>query len=443
MKKIPAEEVTFHPHSFVDPAGRLFFWRGNLYRGINKPYVPLVHALLSEPIIQRAMSDGLLVETEPVALEIANYAMVLRHRNIPFPSYAEEWCPAMLKDGALAVLNLALRLVDGGLTLKDGHSWNLVFDGARPVFVDFTSIVPSKGTVFWRGYDEFTRFFLNPLRIMLDGQDRVARYLLSSTQGALPSEVAAFTSMSKSNALLTLHRVIKASIAPVRSLIPWQLRHKELSLFSLQSHLTLAWREIEKISLPPIPNRPGALVEPSDSVRNSLRAIIDQLRPRSVGMIENTLRVPAQATEDIIVPTVSLHTNVDVVTYNYQNTRGTAIRHLPLVMDFTTPTPSRGTDEYVTVAAPKRLSAELVVGPDLLPDVVAQKELSMVHLVRGMAEFTARFLVMNLIKNSEESGDSTKILYFAKILPVLKQQFRRVDVVEQEDSERAIVVCER
>ncbi len=48
----------------------------------------------------------------------------------------------MLRDAALFHVSLFERLHDYGLTLKDWHPWNILFDGTTPVFVDFTSIIP-------------------------------------------------------------------------------------------------------------------------------------------------------------------------------------------------------------------------------------------------------------------------------------------------------------
>src|ERR1043166_5460485 len=101
MKTIPVDEIKFHPHSFADPAGRLFWWNGALYRGLRCAAAELFSRLLRDGTLQRLTDRGLLIDTEATGLRLENYQMVLRHRVVPFPSYPEEWCPAMLKDAAL------------------------------------------------------------------------------------------------------------------------------------------------------------------------------------------------------------------------------------------------------------------------------------------------------------------------------------------------------
>src|SRR5262249_12313568 len=98
-----------------------------------------------------------------------------------------EWCAPMLKDAALAILDLLLELDSLGLTLKDGHPWNVLFDAHKPVYVDLTSIIPSSGPD-WPGLDEFSRFCIYPLFMMANGNDRAARCLMAEYEGVTRSE---------------------------------------------------------------------------------------------------------------------------------------------------------------------------------------------------------------------------------------------------------------
>ena len=141
-QEIPEQQIRFHPHSFADPAGRLFSWRGELYRGIRSESAPVIRCLIDDGIIAGLVERGLLVETYPTGLKLAGYELILQHRTVPFPAYPEEWCPLMLKDAALTQLELLSELAACGFTLKDAHPWNILFDGWKPVYVDLASIVP-------------------------------------------------------------------------------------------------------------------------------------------------------------------------------------------------------------------------------------------------------------------------------------------------------------
>src|SRR5687768_15119245 len=140
---IPPEEVAFHSLSFGDPSGRLFWWRGRLFRAIAAQHAPFFHQLLGTGVFQDLVRKGLVVPTSETSLSLSGYDLVLEHEVVPFVSYAAEWCGAMLRDAALAVLDLEQELLESGLTLQDAHPWNLLFRGAYPQYVDVGSIVPA------------------------------------------------------------------------------------------------------------------------------------------------------------------------------------------------------------------------------------------------------------------------------------------------------------
>ena len=68
---------------------------------------PILRQLFRDGIIQRLVDGGLLIETLPTSLKIDGYEMVVSHRHVPFASYPEEWCPAMLKVAALTKIRAA------------------------------------------------------------------------------------------------------------------------------------------------------------------------------------------------------------------------------------------------------------------------------------------------------------------------------------------------
>ena len=110
LHKIPSEQVTIRALALADQNGRLFEWQGTLYRGITLKAASLYRRLLREGIIERLVSQSLLIETQKVPLVLEGYGFVVKHRRVPYVSYAYEWSPQMLKDAALLVLDLNLEL---------------------------------------------------------------------------------------------------------------------------------------------------------------------------------------------------------------------------------------------------------------------------------------------------------------------------------------------
>src|SRR5712691_9659867 len=93
--EIPAGEIAYHPLSYADPTGRIFWWRNELYRGIAAEKAPLYQQLFHSGTAQRLIDKKLAVETEPTDYALDGYALILKHRALPFVSYPDEWCALM------------------------------------------------------------------------------------------------------------------------------------------------------------------------------------------------------------------------------------------------------------------------------------------------------------------------------------------------------------
>ena len=91
--RVSSDCVTFHP-SGIDPSGRLFWFEGQVYRGVAAERAGFHRGLFDRGIIQRLVESKLLVETELTDLQVEGYPLVLKLRTIPFVSYAYEWCGA-------------------------------------------------------------------------------------------------------------------------------------------------------------------------------------------------------------------------------------------------------------------------------------------------------------------------------------------------------------
>ena len=118
LQTIPWNETIDHPHSFADPDGQVFLWDGQLYRGIYPAAEPFFRKLAENGIISNLVKQGLLVNTELTPFSSNEFSLVFHHDLIPFASYPQEWCPLMLKDAALAIVDLAIELAHAELVKR-------------------------------------------------------------------------------------------------------------------------------------------------------------------------------------------------------------------------------------------------------------------------------------------------------------------------------------
>ena len=192
--------------TFRDPDGICFPSGDRVLRLIHLPSEPWVRELLGSSFIRRLVDEGHMPRTrvlsgDEVAILVAAEgsvvpsgikptSMVLEHERITFPSYPHEWCAEMLHAAGELTLEIHGRALEAGLQLKDATPGNILFDGARPVFVDLLSFSPRPaGTALWMAYAQFVRTFLLPL--MLHREQGIAPHSLFLTRrdGVEPEEV--------------------------------------------------------------------------------------------------------------------------------------------------------------------------------------------------------------------------------------------------------------
>lgn len=128
-----------------DTAGELFLENGKIFRGIYPEYESLYREILGICEKNNLFKYGIVktVEREENSFNTEHkFDLFLEHECIPFITYPHEWPASMLKDAALFHIGLFMQLEKNGLTLKDWHPYNILYENTEPVFIDFLSIIP-------------------------------------------------------------------------------------------------------------------------------------------------------------------------------------------------------------------------------------------------------------------------------------------------------------
>jgi hypothetical protein len=384
VERIPRDEIQFHPHSFGDRDGRLFRWDGGLYRALSGERAAFFRDLFESGVVERLVAEGLLVGSDPTPLRLDGYEFVVRHRDVPFPSYPIEWSPTMFRDATLVYLRLIERLYPLGLTLKDVHPWNLLFDFSRPVYVDLTSV-----TALDAGLplpEKIARYYIRPLLLMQQGGERLARYLLFDYDAVQERDLALLGVDAGGD---DVHAAF-GSHGRVRSLLA-SLRRRPRDDPALPGE----WRRIvESVTLP---DDVAATPRGRDATSDALTAIIDRLRPASVLFLgADAARVPPAASDRRAG--VVLEEDSRAVTGLYRRATETGERMLPLAVDFSRPTPSIGFSSHYSIAASERLRSDLLVARAATIDALMRKRsLRPDQLAEGFAQFTRRWVVFEVL----------------------------------------------
>lgn len=171
------ENLIFEPSSFFDPVGRVFYFNGGVYRGIVQSHAQYARDTL-EAAEKHEWFDFGLVKTSVSPMSVSGFPLVLQHQKFEFTTTRAEWAGEGLRAATLCTLRLLQKLIESRWALKDGHPWNIMFDGTCPIFVDFGSIVPIEKFDQIKFYDELRCYFLAPLHLFSIEEPRLAREAL-------------------------------------------------------------------------------------------------------------------------------------------------------------------------------------------------------------------------------------------------------------------------
>ena len=412
LSRIAPAEVKRHPLSFLDPSGSLFWCNGQLLRGISHSQAELYRRLFRAGVVASLVEKKLLIETELTPHALDPYDLVLRHRVVPFVSYAFEWCGEMLRDSALTLLDLLGELARHDLTLQDAHPWNVLFDGDSPRVVDFGSIRTLPAAEPWAAHDEFLRYFLHPLQLMAAGHGRAARaFLFDWDRGVQPAEFVALSRptaapQSKEKRMLWWRHRSAIRPAPLFAAPP-----VPASFPNRAAYAEAMRKEVEAVPLPKTPSAWSGYYDacfppftPSTTWISKHRVnhqLLSELKPETVLDIGSNRGWYAQLAACLGAKVVAFDVDEACVTRLYADAKQSKFDILPLVMSFQKPTPGYGLGQWFPSAI-ERLRCDLVLALGLVHHLVFLHGLRFEQIVSGLADFSKQSLIVEFAPREDQ-----------------------------------------
>jgi hypothetical protein len=184
--------IALDPGSFRDPSGFVFCRENTVFRQVQIGYRDEYDRLMNSGLYQALVEAGLLIShtEEPSDSGLTRNAYrVLRPEQIPFISYPYEWCFSQLRDAALATLSIQREALRFGMSLKDASAYNVQFRAGRPVLIDTLSFEIYEEGRPWAAYRQFCQHFLAPLALMSRTDVRLGQLLRTDMDG-IPLDLA-------------------------------------------------------------------------------------------------------------------------------------------------------------------------------------------------------------------------------------------------------------
>lgn len=466
---IPPEEISFDLSSYTDPNGRVFEWKGRIFRAVTPESAPLYLELWQKGIFQQLQDKGWLVKTGIAPLSLNGYALVLEHQRIPFLTYCVEWPAPMLRDAALLTLDIGIVLAEDDVALQDAYPWNVFFEGTRPIFIDFGSVVKVDPNFIWGAYYQFCRFFLYPLYLCTFGKGKVARSLLMHFfDGVWEEDLFGELSIIQK---LTNPRLFFKQILPYylerlhRSLpVPQRDKFKGISK-GLQKYNTREARrgflqnlrrDVESMEFKAGESHwVGYYVErfPSEQSSSGLKErvisqILERFRPETVlDMGCNVGRYSIMAAEKG-ARVVAFDRDEPSITRLYHEVRDKNLYIIPLVMDFLNPTPGFGWCSKQFPPAIERLRCDMVFCLAVIHHLIFNYWQNFGRIAEALNAFSKRWALVEFIPREDEYIKSRwegRFEWYTmdNLTGALRRYFASIEVFDSHPSGRKLLLCQK
>ena len=184
--------------SFRDPSGYVFRRGERVFRAIDGRCHQVLNDLARDGTLDRLVSEGWIVPTQLIeapdvraqlAAENPGYAHFLEHQRVRPITYPYEWSVSMLAGAAVHTLQMQLRLLEVGCSLKDASAYNVQFVAGRPTWIDLASIERPRRRDLWYALDQFNRMFTFPLLLCRHAGWDLRSYFLGRPGGRCVEEV--------------------------------------------------------------------------------------------------------------------------------------------------------------------------------------------------------------------------------------------------------------
>jgi len=382
----------------------------------------------------------------------------------------------MLKEAALVTLDLCIRLADKGLTLQDGHPWNILFDGTQPIYIDAGSIVPARDDILWAPYQQFCNFFLFPLYLYAAGCDRTARWLLRDYLAGVTDDdllSALPLSFKIRHPRRTLNVTFPKLVSKLFERLPEEMQQRFLSVSktfnsgSASVKLKLKFLESLRRDIDALKLRGGdghwvryygtadknyfrTDLSPRDwqQKQEAVGKILTELRPRSVLDVGANTGHYAKMAAANGARVTACETDVSALTQCYDEARNEKSNILPLAVNVFSASPTPGRGGVACPAPQERFRSEFVMGLAVIHHVVAIQRIPITRISEIFAALSSRWLLLEYVpplkpKIGASPVSSLDDFTVDGLESCLKQHFTSICHFPSYPDERKLFLCEK
>ena len=391
--------------SFRDPSGFVFYEEGTVFRQVNHCYGKQYDHLMQSGLYETLVSRRLLIahETANVEPKTPDAYCVIRPERIPLITYPYEWSFGQLQDAALATLNIHKCALEFGMILKDASAYNIQFDRGTSKLIDTLSFDFYEAGTAWVAYGQFCRHFLAPLLLMKYVDLRLLQLLRNNIDG-IPLDLADQLLKGKGGfaGLQHIHwhaQSIGRHTGDGKA--PAQIRPVAISKFNHVALIDSLIRTIEQLSIKNVKTEWMDYYSDtnySPAAQKSKETIVAAaIRDQRVHTIwdfgANDGRFSRIALESGAELVAAFDSDPLAVERNYQQAKADGQAIVPLLYDFTNPSPGIGFANRERLPIHQRMKPDCIVALAIIHHLAISNNLPLETIAEWMASLTDTLII--------------------------------------------------
>lgn len=402
------------PSSFRDPAGFVFRRDGVLHRAILKAGQPHYDALMTSGLYDELAKDGLIVAHKEASVPDLGYQgayKIIRPEEVPFVSYPYEWSFSMLRDAALATLEIQKRALRRGLTLVDASAFNVQFLRGRATLIDTLSFRRAAPGAPWTAYRQFCQHFLAPLALMSFKDVRLSQLMRVYLDGIpldLASSLLPFHTRRRFSLLLHIHLHARSQKRFEGRKPPVTAGH--VGPRALMGLIDSLESGVKKLRWRPAGTEWGNYYGDTNyseksfaDKKNAVADFLEAVRPRTVWDMGGNIGEFSRLAASRGAFTVSFDIDPACIEMNYLRARaGHEHNILPLLIDLTNPSPGAGWENRERMSLVERGPADAVLALALVHHLAIGNNVPLEMIARMLSHISRSALVEFIPKSDSQ-----------------------------------------
>lgn len=404
-----------------DPSGYIFKHNNKIYRAINHSYRQNYEHLINSGLYQKLCSENLLIPHSELCVNDFTFDCykIIAPIEIEFISHPYEWSFQQLKDAAATTLLIQKYALEKNMSLKDASAYNIQFLNSNPILIDTLSFEIYKEGYPWIAYKQFCQHFIAPLALMSKTDIRIHRLLNDFTDG-IPLDLAnaVLPIKSKLNPKILLH-------ISLHSKAQKKFKNKKLEIkqgkFSKKSFFNLIDNLVDTVNSINLGRRYNKgfsnwvnyydqdilNLNYLNHKKQLINTLLDNERPRTMWDLGSNIGTFGKIATKKNIKVISFDSDPLIINNLYSNCKKESESNiLPLILDFTIPTPPSGWLLSERASFFERPMPDLVMALALIHHLAIANNIPM----NSLADFFSRISKKLIIEFIPKTDPNAKLL---------------------------------